>query len=304
MIDPNQELSDDELETADSAGAAHWQIPSYVCLDRVLTAAEEIDLCQRAQAGDEDARRQMMEGNIRLVLSLAKRYNRCRSMTFADIVQEGIIGLLLGIEKFDTTRGNRFSTYATYWIRQSIVRAIEKTDRMIRLPTYGCNSEWKVRHAYQRLTDELGRNPTVEEVAEATELSRTIVQGLLNFSHEPLSLDLLSGAELDMSILDAVPDANAVDPLKETMVKAGIESLEELLRCLRPRERTVIEYRFGLRDGRTWTLREVAELLQLSREGVRVIQTRSLNKIKQYVQKQVESNPDLPYLVDMLSDRP
>jgi RNA polymerase primary sigma factor len=270
---------------------------SYPCLPRLLTAQEEIDLCGRAQAGDERAREAMMEGNIRLVMSTAKRYH-ARSMTYEDIVQEGIIGLLEAIKKFDVTRGHRFSTYATYWIRQSIVRAIEKTDRMIRLPTHGWGSERKVRESEQQLTIDLGRCPTPDEICAATGVSKAIVLCLLQFGLEPLSLDAMIGDEQDIAFIEAIQDDEAVDPAAAILRQAGVATLAELLDVLKPKERAVMECRFGLRDGRAWTLKECGDVFGFSREGIRHIQIRCLRKIKDTLRRRMETNPDLGYAID------
>lgn len=298
MTDFDSEFDGEERTVKERT--VHSLPTSYPCLKRLLTADEEIDLCQRAQVGDERARERMMEANIRLVMAIARRYSG-RSMTYEDIVQEGIIGLLQAIVKFDPSRGNRFSTYATYWIRQAIVRAIEKTDRMIRLPTYGCNAEKKVRLAEQELAHELGRLPTVEEVAAKTEFSRSIVRALIHFTNEPLSLDAMIGEDLDNSMKEIIQDEEAVDPLESIIRQSGIASLEELLDCLKPRERAIIECRFGLRDGRVWTLKECADVFQLSREGVRQTLLRAMRKLKNKGAKVRTANPDLAYSADLLS---
>jgi RNA polymerase primary sigma factor len=298
MIDFDSEFDGEEQPVKERT--VHSLPTSYPCMKRLLTADEEIDLCQRAQVGDELARERMMEANLRLVMAIARRYNG-RSMTYEDIVQEGVIGLLQAIIKFDSGRGNRFSTYATYWIRQSIVRAIEKTDRMIRLPTYGCNAEKKVRVAEQELAHELGRLPTVEEVAARTEFSKSIVRALIHFTNEPLSLDAMFGEDLDNSMKEILQDEEAVDPLESVIRQSGIASLEELLDCLKPRERAIIECRYGLRDGRAWTLRECADIFELSREGVRQIWLRAMRKLKVRAAKLRKADPDLAYSADLLA---
>jgi RNA polymerase primary sigma factor len=301
MIEPDFECDGEEEQPRPppTERTVHSLPTSYPCLKRLLTADEEIDLCQRAQAGDEEARERMMEANLRLVLSVAKRYSG-RSMTFEDIVQEGIIGLLEGIKKFDTGRGNRFSTYATYWIRQAIVRAIEKTDRMIRLPTYGCNAERKLRLAEQALEVSLGRMPTLDELVAETGLSKTMLGGLIRFGTEPLSLDAMIGEDLNDNMGEILADDDAIDPLTAIIQQVGLPSLDDLLSCLKPRERTIIECRYGLRDGRVWTLKECAEEFELSREGVRHTQIRALNKLQQSVQKRIDSDPDLAYCVTVI----
>lgn len=288
-------------EAAETVERAVHSLPtSYPCLGRLLSAVEEKDLCYRAQSGDESARQRMMEGNIKLVMAIARRYNG-RSMTYEDIVQEGIIGLLEAIKKYDVSRTNRFSTYATWWIRQAIVRAIEKGDRMIRLPTYGCNAEKKVRLCEQSLSAQLGRTPTVEEIVEQTGFSKSIVRALVHSGSEPLSLDAMVGEDRDNPLTEILRDEEAVDPQFTIMRQAGIESLEDLMKSLKPGERAVMKRRFGLYDGRAWTLKECADNLSLSREGARQIQIRSLKKLRLIVRDRVRTNPELAHSVDLLS---
>jgi RNA polymerase primary sigma factor len=286
-------------QTAPIERTVHSLPTSYPCLKRVLTADEEINLCGRAQRGDPAAREAMMEANIRLVMSIAKRY-QARSMSYEDVVQEGIIGLLEAITKFDITRGFRFSTYATYWIRQAIVRAIEKTDRIIRLPTYGCNAEKKVRQCEQDLYGQLGRSPTVEEIVAETALSKTIVQALICFTSEPLSLDAMFGDEHDNPMYATLPDEDAPDPATTFMQQVGLTSIKQLLTVLTPRERGIMECRYGLRDGRVWTLKECADVFHLSREGVRHTQLRSLGKLRVAARDQILHNRDLAQAVEFL----
>src|SRR5918999_1662374 len=175
------------LEPEPSNGLPPWQ---YKADGPLLTVQEEIDLTQRIRGGDERARERMIEANLRLVVSIARHYN-CRGMTFEDVVQEGILGLMSAINKFDPSNGFRFSTYATYWIRQAIVRAIEKQSRMIRLPTYAYHAVGKLERTQMQLTDRLGRQPTPEELASETQLSVPTVNALLQTVQEPVSLDLL-----------------------------------------------------------------------------------------------------------------
>src|SRR5215212_1056369 len=178
-----------EPDHAVQNGLPPWQ---YKADGPLLTVHEEIDLTQRIRGGDERARERMIEANLRLVVSIARHYN-CRGMTFEDVVQEGILGLMSAINKFDPTKGFRFSTYATYWIRQAIVRAIEKQSRMIRLPTYAYHAVGKLERTQMQLSDRLGRQPTPEELASETQLSVPTVNALLQTVQEPVSLDLLLG---------------------------------------------------------------------------------------------------------------
>lgn len=277
--DQNVELSGREAEGGhgrDTASAAGLAYPTH---HRLLTAREEVILADRARSGDPSARQAMMEANIRLVMSIARRYT-CKSLTFEDLVQEGIMGLLEAINKFDGARGNRFSTYATYWIRQAIVRAIEKQDRIIRLPVYGCDAVRKVERAERSLAESLGRPATPEEVARETQLPVRLVKNIAMYGQDPLSLDILVGDSEDTLFADLVVDSEAVDPAETALGSMERETLLESVRTLEPREQWVIEKRFGLFDGQVYTLKEIAEQLKMSREGVRHVQLRALKKLR------------------------
>lgn len=252
---------------------------SYPTHHRLLTAKEEVSLSAQARAGDPAARQRLMEANIRLVMSVARRYN-CKTLTFEDLVQEGILGLLEAINKFDGTLGNRFSTYATYWIRQSIVRAIEKQDRIIRLPVYGCDAVRKVDRAEKALAEALGRPATPEEVARETNLPVRLVKNIAQYGQDPLSLDVLVGDSEDTLFSDLVVDNDAVDPAATALETMDRETLLEQVSVLEPREKWVIGKRFGLYDGKVHTLKEIAEQLKMSREGVRHVQLRALRKLR------------------------
>ena len=265
--------ADAAARTADVGGLAY---PTH---HRLLSAREEVILAARARQGDESARRAMMEANIRLVMSIARRYT-CKSLTFEDLVQEGILGLLEAINKFDGTLGNRFSTYATYWIRQAIVRAIEKQDRVIRLPVYGCDAVRKVERAERTLTESLQRPPTPEEVAKETGLPVRLVKNIAQYGQDPLSLDVLVGDSEDTLFADLVVDSDANDPADTTLAAVERNAILESVHCLDPREQWVIEKRFGLFDGRVYTLKEIADQLKMSREGVRHVQIRALRKLR------------------------
>jgi RNA polymerase primary sigma factor len=251
----------------------------YATHHRLLTAREEKLLAERARVGDIVARQKMMEANIRLVMSVARRYT-CKSLTFDDLVQEGILGLLEAINKFDGNLGNRFSTYATYWIRQSIVRAIEKQDRLIRLPVYGCDAVRKVERAQRALSERLGREPSPEEVARETSLPLRLIRNIAQYSQDPLSLDVLVGDSEDTVFADLVVDTDAVDPAETALGGMERDALLEQVGILEPREQWVIQQRFGLFDGQVHTLKEIAEQLKMSREGVRHVQLRALRKLR------------------------
>ncbi len=252
---------------------------AYPTTRRLLTKQEEIDLVTRARNGDVEARRRMMEANIRLVMSIARRYT-CKSLTFEDLVQEGILGLLEAINKFEVSRGNRFSTYATYWIRQAIVRAIEKQDRMIRLPVYGCDAARRIERTQNALADSLGRAPSPEEVAREAGLPLRLVRTVSQYNQDPLSLDVLVGDSDETTFSDLVVDAEASNPEETALDAVARQKLLREVGTLEPREQWVIGKRFGLYDGQMHTLKEIAEQLKMSREGVRHVQLRALRKLK------------------------
>lgn len=252
---------------------------AYPIRRRLLTAGEEGALAARARMGDALARQEMMEANIRLVMSVARRYN-CKSLAFEDLVQEGILGLLEAIHKFDETRGTRFSTYATYWIRQSIVRAIEKQDRLIRLPVYGCDAARRVERAERALSDSLHRQPTPEEVAQETGLPLRLVKAVQQHTLDPLSLDAMVGDGAETHFSELVCDRDAPDPADTALGALDREALLAEVHTLEPRERVVLEKRYGLGDGHVYTLKEIAEQLEMSREGVRHVQMRALRKLR------------------------
>jgi len=252
---------------------------TYPTRHRLLTAREEVILAAQARTGCLAARQAMMEANIRLVMSIARRYT-CKSLTFEDLVQEGILGLLEAINKFDGDLGNRFSTYATYWIRQAIVRAIEKQDRIIRLPVYGCDAVRKAERAEKALSESLGRPPTPEEIARETGLPVRLIKNLALYSQDPLSLDVLVGDSEDTLFADLVMDHDATDPAETALSTLERDKLLQQVGVLEPREQWIISKRFGLGDGRVHTLKEIAEQLQMSREGVRHVQIRALRKLR------------------------
>jgi len=278
--DTMRRISEPEAEAhPQPTGLPPWQ---YKADGPLLTVHEEIELTGRIRSGDERARERMIEANLRLVVSIARHYN-CRGMTFEDVVQEGILGLMAAINKFDPTKGFRFSTYATYWIRQAIVRAIEKQSRMIRLPTYAYHAVGKLERTQMSLQDRLGRQPTSEELASETTLSVSTVNALLQSIQEPVSLDVLLGEAEDYTLGDLQLDTEAADPEERALQASDRENLARILEVLKPKERAVIENRYGLRDGRVHSLKELAEELNMSREGIRHIETRALRKLRHAV---------------------
>jgi len=279
----NRAVELDEPDDADYAAAPihdPHHFPWLTAESRLLTAQEEVFLARRVRVGDMDARRQLVECNLRLVISIAKRY-RSRGLSFEDLVQEGIIGLMAAIARYDPEKGYRFSTYATHWIRQAIGRAIDNHSRLIRLPSHVSDSLRKLERCRQLLARQLGRQPTVSELSAEAEVPARKIQALLQSSQDPLSLDAMLGDTEEMSLGDLLLDSNAPDPEAQTISTRTRESLESILGVLRPRERRVIEKRYGFSDGRIHSLQEVGEQLQMSREGVRQIEVRALRKLRE-----------------------
>lgn len=266
----------EEVAYSDALGP-HWQTARDV---RLLTPEEEISLTRRVRNGDLEAQRRMVEANLRLVISIAKRY-RCRGLSFEDLVQEGILGLMAAISRYDPEKGYRFSTYATHWIRQAIGRAIDNQGRLIRVPSHVADALRRVERCRTLLSRRLGRQPTVDELAGEAEVPSRKLHGLLQSVQEPLSLDALLGEEEETPLGDLLLDTQAPDPEKTTLRSKGREALEAILAVLRPRERTVIESRYGFSDGRVHSLQEVGDQMQMSREGVRQIEVRALRKMRQ-----------------------
>ena len=245
----------------------------------LLSAEKEMELAIRMSEGDEFAKQQLVEANLRLVVSIAKR-SVGKGMSFLDLIQEGNLGLMKAVEKFDYRRGYKLSTYATWWIRQSIARAIADQARTIRIPVHMVETIHKVARIQRQLVQELGRDPTADEVAKQMKMSPEKVREIMKIALDPVSLETPIGEEEDSHLGDFIEDCDSPAPAEAVSYTLLREQLNEVLHTLTPREEQVLKLRFGLDDGRTRTLEEVGKVFNITRERIRQIEAKALRKLR------------------------
>ena len=274
-------VTNDDLSSSDSS-ISNDSIKLYlreIGRGHLLTSEEEIDLAIRISQGDAKAKETLLRANLRLVVSIAKRYTG-RGMTFLDLIQEGNLGLMKAVDKFDYTRGFKFSTYATWWIRQAITRAIADQSKTIRVPVHMVETVNKIKRISSLLLHNNGRDPTSMEIAKELDIPLEKVKDAIKVTHDPLSLESPIGEDEDRQLSDTISDENAEAPIDEATGALLREALMESLRTLTEREESVIRMRFGIPDGRTHTLEEVGMQFNVTRERIRQIEAKALRKLR------------------------
>ena len=275
---------DESLESLATVDSVSLDDPVKLYLKEIgrvqlLSSEDEIELAKKIIEGDEKAKKRLAEANLRLVVSIAKRYVG-RGMYFLDLIQEGNVGLIKAVEKFDYTKGFKFSTYATWWIRQAITRAIADQARTIRIPVHMVDTINRLKKAQSQLLHENGREPTEEQIAEAMDLPIERVREIMRVAQETVSMETPIGPEEDSRLMDFIRDEDALAPDEAALKTITNEDIDSVLKTLTPREEAVIRLRFGLEDGRCHTLEQVGLRFQVTRERIRQIEAKALRKLR------------------------